>query len=494
MKWEQGSILFNHNDVKLDSTYLDNIMNDVIKQLQQNRYRMSQLMCQLMRMQQQRIETALILEDVDETSSDDQDNWGGRQVGTKNFPRGECNWIKDYIGPNSTYPCYLFRRRFSIPKVMYEKLKQDLLQFNNDVWKTRKNGFGKVGIPTDVKILACLRVLSTGCSYDSLDDVVYMSEQRVKDYFVHFCEDVVSMYGTKFINRLPTMEELTDITERYKAVGCPGCIGAIDCMKMTWSKCPAEDKGQYMNTNDSKMATVQCEAWCDHDLYCWHWHPGRVGTNNDITVLYRSPLFRKILRGEFNLELETSFKLGETGRMRKMGYFLVDGIYPSWPIFAKPIHQPITEEEGKYSAFQEAVRKDVERLFGVLQTRFEILRREIRKWELDSIIQITNVCVLLHNMIIRMHQNGEFEEEAGGINVVTELLEEEEQMRGESYMEFEENRRIIEQQIVPNVDEEIERLLVREMMLTSQDGHMELMEEMIRMVDENAKREVGEHM
>ena len=61
-------------------------MNDVIKQLQQNRYRMSQLMCQLMRIQQQRIETALILEDVDETSSDDQDNWGGRQVGSKNYP------------------------------------------------------------------------------------------------------------------------------------------------------------------------------------------------------------------------------------------------------------------------------------------------------------------------------------------------------------------------------------------------------------------------
>jgi len=49
---------------------------------------------------------------------------------------------------------------------------------------------------------------------------------------------------------------------------------------------------------------------------------------------------------------------------------------------------------------QEAVRKDVERAFGVLQVRFGIVRGPARSWNEKDLHAIMKACIILHNMII----------------------------------------------------------------------------------------------
>lgn len=55
---------------------------------------------------------------------------------------------------------------------------------------------------------------------------------------------------------------------------------------------------------------------------------------------------------------------------------------------------------------QEAARKDVERAYRVLQTRWEILRNLCRQWELVTMTDIIQACVnIIHNIIIQ-DENG----------------------------------------------------------------------------------------
>jgi Plant transposon protein len=51
-------------------------------------------------------------------------------------------------------------------------------------------------------------------------------------------------------------------------------------------------------------------------------------------------------------------------------YCLADGIYPRWRIFIASITNPRTVKEKAFSKQQEAVRKCVERVFGVLFQQF----------------------------------------------------------------------------------------------------------------------------
>lgn len=57
-----------------------------------------------------------------------------------------------------------------------------------------------------------------------------------------------------------------------------------------------------------------------------------------------------------------------------------------------------------FTKCQEGARIDVERVFGVLQVRFEILKNPVRQWDLQTIEDIMIACIIMHNMIIEDEQ------------------------------------------------------------------------------------------
>ena len=50
---------------------------------------------------------------------------------------------------------------------------------------------------------------------------------------------------------------------------------------------------------------------------------------------------------------------------------------------------------------QEAARKDVECAFGVLQSRWAIVKGAARGWHLPIIADIMYACIIMHNMIVK---------------------------------------------------------------------------------------------
>ena len=83
-----------------------------------------------------------------------------------------------------------------------------------------------------------------------------------------------------------------------------------------------------------------------------------------------------------------------------MGYYLVDGIYPSWATFVSAISNPIGQKNAHFSRRQEVARKDVERAFGVLQARFAVVCAPTKQWDSETLWEVMTCCVIMHNMIV----------------------------------------------------------------------------------------------
>ena len=56
---------------------------------------------------------------------------------------------------------------------------------------------------------------------------------------------------------------------------------------------------------------------------------------------------------------------------------------------------------------QEALRKDVERAFGVLQARFAIFAQPARAWSKEKLHRIMRTCIILYNMIVEDERGSE---------------------------------------------------------------------------------------
>jgi hypothetical protein len=97
-------------------------------------------------------------------------------------------------------------------------------------------------------------------------------------------------------------------------------------------------------------------------------------------VLNQSPLFIETIKGE-----APRVQFYVNGRQYNTGYYLADGIYPEWAAFVKSINSPQLEKHKAYARQQEAKRKDVERAFGVLQARFNIVRHPARSWSIKIV-------------------------------------------------------------------------------------------------------------
>jgi hypothetical protein len=89
------------------------------------------------------------------------------------------------------------------------------------------------------------------------------------------------------------------------------------------------------------------------------------------------------------------------GRQYTKAYCLADRIYLDWVVFVKSVRAPQSPEHKLFSEHQEGARKDVKCAFGILQSRFCILRRPARLYEQGDLENIMLACIILHNMIIK---------------------------------------------------------------------------------------------
>ncbi|XP_020272717.1 uncharacterized protein LOC109847898 [Asparagus officinalis] len=180
---------------------------------------------------------------------------------------------------------------------------------------------------------------------DATDEYVKTCESTAIESMTRFCRAMVEIFAERNL-RTPNANDIARL------------------LYIAWS-------GQYAGRSGS--LTIILEAVADYDLWIWHAYFGMPGTNNDINVLESSNLFSNLAQCIAPLAHYVI-----QGKEYNMGYYLADGIYPKWATIVQTIQQPQGRKKKYFAMKQEACRKDVQRAFGVLQSRFAIVAGSAR--------------------------------------------------------------------------------------------------------------------
>ncbi|GJW54610.1 ALP1-like protein isoform X1 [Tanacetum coccineum] len=227
-------------------------------------------------------------------------------------------------------------------------------------------------------------------SPDAFDEYLQIAERTSRECLDHFTKCIHVLYYDKFLRR-PTA---TDIKKTEEKHGLPGMLGSIDCMHWDWKNYPKSLHGQFKRSTN-KYPTLMLEVVADQKLWIWHAYFGVPGTNNDLNVLYGLPLFDDEIA-----DIASKCPFVVNGHTYMKCYYLADGIYPAWSTFVKTFSVARDEKTLKFKRVQEAVRKDIERAFGVLQGRWGIIRQPARAMQINILKRIMYCCIILHNMIL----------------------------------------------------------------------------------------------
>lgn len=255
-----------------------------------------------------------------------------RKGNKENFRHlGEEALQRDYFREDPVEDEKTFRRRFRMSLRLYEKIKEGVMQ-HDDYFMQKRDRAGKLGYSTNQKITAALRMLAYAVPGDFLAEYLRVREATALESMKRFCRAIIEVYEEQYLRR-PTKEDIEKLFKVGDQRGFPGMLGSLDCMHWEWKNCPKAYHGDYKGR--SKKATIVLEAVASYDLWIWHAFFGAPGSLNDLNILARSPLFEQLIAGDGP---STAFEVN--GHKYDMGYYLVDGIYPTYATFVKTISQP----------------------------------------------------------------------------------------------------------------------------------------------------------
>jgi hypothetical protein len=323
-------------------------------------------------------------------------SWKGSRPGkARNIDRGREaaleQLVADYFsGNNSTFTDTQFRRRFRMNRPLFLRIVDEISQHDN-YFQQRPDASGKFGASALQKVTAACRLLAYGNCADQLEEWIRLGESTITRCLKHFVSAVYRVFGEEYL-RAPTAEDMARSLNANARRGFPGCLGSIDCWHWEWKNCPTAWAAQYKGMKGKGCVAEMC---CGEDLWIWHLFCGNPGSLNDINILQRSPLLRGIYNGT-TPKVEFSIN----GNDYSHPYWLADGIYPELAVFVAGFRVPNNAVDKNFTSWQESIRKDIERAFGVLQARWAILRNPARQWDRPYLDGIVECCVILHNMIV----------------------------------------------------------------------------------------------
>jgi Plant transposon protein len=304
----------------------------------------------------------------------------------------------DYLAIVPRFDFKEFESMFRIERPRFQKILEDVGNSGDHFFCSNVDAANIEGPCLEARLLLPLKTMAYGVAPHCFRDYFQMSKTQARACFINFHRIIRKLYQKEYL-RKPSPLDLKNIITLHKAVHqVEGMVGSLDCMHTYWKNCPVGWQQSFKGKE--KRPSIVLEAASDYHLWLWHAAYGYAGALNDLNILGLSPLMESIRDGSFaeNESLVVPFTID--GEEFHSTYFLTDGIYPAYSRFVKAIQEPIGGKEKAYTEWQEAVRKDIERAFGVLQAKWQCMARPIYFHKLDLISSMVTCALILHNMCV----------------------------------------------------------------------------------------------
>ncbi|XP_047962012.1 uncharacterized protein LOC125206833 [Salvia hispanica] len=286
----------------------------------------------------------------------------------------------DYFAPEPRFGDNLFRRRFRMSHPLFLRIV-GALERRYEYFRMQEDAVGKPDHTPVQKCTAAIRQLAYGGAADMFDEYLHIGESIAHECLEFFCAGVREIFGDTYLWK-PIPQDCQELmTMHGSRHGFPGMLGSIDCMHWKGRTAPPYGKGCRQLVSRASISRLSLRRV--------------VGSNNDFNVLQSSPLFN-----DQELGVSPTVNFDANDNQHNMSYYLPDEIYPMWPVFVKTTRCAIEDRKKYFADRQEAARKDVERVFGVLQSRWAVVKGPSRLWHMEGIVDVMYACTIMHNMIV----------------------------------------------------------------------------------------------
>jgi hypothetical protein len=302
-----------------------------------------------------------------------------------------------------------FRFRFRLPYAQFIELEGKL----GDVAAFGRWHNGRINpwtrqatAPISLLLLAALRYLGRGWTFDDLAENTAISQEVLRVFFHAFIDYGSTVLYQLYIRPPRTSWDARVHSAEYEIAGFPGAVGSSDATHILLERVSYRFRQTHIGFKMSHTARSY-NITVNHRRQIIATTSGHPARWNDKTLALFDDFMQELHEG--NIMDDNHFQLyayDSDGEVTKQDYrgawLLVDNGYLAWSTTVPPIKTTTSRAEIRFSAWLESMRKDVECTFGILKGRWRILKTGIRLFGTHSADKIFLTCCALHNWLLEI--------------------------------------------------------------------------------------------
>ena len=290
-----------------------------------------------------------------------------------------------------------FEERFRVPHDVFCEFEDEMRAAGVFDQATKSRS-----VPPRLLLMASFKRIASGAHWPAIAECAFVSVPTLRTFFVSkflpfFSRDE---FYDAHVSHPKTEDEIRSVERAYRAVGFPGCVGSVDVVHMPWDAAPAVHSHLFYNGR-KRAATYASVVTVDSNCVILHATRAGYGASNDKTLALQDDYHDALKRESVFLDFEYELLNADGNTEVSTGaYTICDGGFNTHCTAMATIPIP-TAFEAAWTERLESMRKDVERCFGHMKKRFQILRLPSNVRSFEQINDTWRTCVVLHNILTR---------------------------------------------------------------------------------------------